>query len=239
MNSRDRLRFQKNAEAMVDIEKPEVKGRRILARESFCEPRRRPHLEIIDDRNRAHRRVTQSDEERVLPLRRIRRTVHQHETGGFQPLQHGAMRRDIERLDQPQPVPALRQRHDDRVISRSFRQAAFQQFGVLEPIARILDRGDATEVVTKHMRRTAGAKFERRAARREDASDLGEEFAARRRQDPPRHRLFGATRSKPGDDLVKPVQQFFRGVALTRFNYNRSTLLSASAHGTAISLRSE
>ena len=69
---------------MIDLEKPEPKTVRVLAREPISEPRRGSDLEIIENDDGADRRLVHREEQSVFALRRIRRTVDEDQPGLLQ-----------------------------------------------------------------------------------------------------------------------------------------------------------
>jgi hypothetical protein len=81
------LPFQEDAKFVIDLEKPKPKVVRVLAGETMSETAGGRNFEIVQDDNRAARRLVHRQEKRVLAFRRIRRAINQDKFRALQALE--------------------------------------------------------------------------------------------------------------------------------------------------------
>ena len=223
---------------MIDLETPEAKPVRVLAREAMSKTRRGRNFEIVQDHNRADRRLIERKKEGVLALGRVRWTVDEDQMRALQAEERVALPGDIKGLDRPKPIPAAGQGNHFRKIVLAFRNRVRQFFGAAQPVRRILDAGRGSQGATKRMGRTARTKFERRASCGQQSGHFLEKPATGRWQNPGRNLGVGARlRVVLLDETVElRFQRRFSG-RLGGFSDNPSELLSPFRYAFAVSAR--
>jgi hypothetical protein len=149
---------------VIDFEKPEPKAIGVLLSETMGESRGSRHFQIVEHNDGAHRRLVHREEKRVLAFRRIRRAIDEDQSRLLQTKKGVALRRDIEGLNGPQPIPASGKRHNFGKIRRAPGDAAFELFGAAQVIGGIFDARRASRSAAKRMSGTAGAEFKRGAS---------------------------------------------------------------------------
>ena len=222
---------------MIDLDQPKTKAICVLPREPVGKARGGADLEIIQNYDCASRRLVQCKKERVLALRRIRRTIDEDESGALEAEQGFALRRDIKRLDRPKPIPASRQRHDVGKIGRAFADRIIELLGPAQPVGGVFDARGSGGVAAERMSGAPGSELERGAARREKSGYLLEKPAALRRKDPGRN--FTGRRCGgigPRDEAVQLGFEIRIGGGVVRFSDNLSELLSPFRYASAVSV---
>ena len=169
---------------MVDGHAPEVKQVRVLAGQTLGETRRRRDLEIVQDDDRARRRIMQCQEKCMLALGGIGRAVDENQPGPPEALERFSLRGEVERLDRAKTIPAARQRNDLGVIGGAFRDRSFELFRAAQPIGGILDAGRGGRSAAQGVGRAAGTEFKSAALVRQERGDFLEKLAAQRRKNP-------------------------------------------------------
>ena len=169
---------------MIDSHAPKAKQVRVLTGEAFGKTRGRGDLEIVEDNDRAGRRIMERQEKSVLALGGIRRAVDENQPGSPEVLERIFLRGDVERLDRAQAIPAARQRNHLGVIGAAFRDRSLQLFRAAEPSAGIFDAGRGGKSAAQCVGRAPRSKFKSAAVVRQERGDLFEKLAARRRKNP-------------------------------------------------------
>jgi len=222
---------------VIDLYQPKTKAICVLTREPVGKTRGGANLEIVEHYDCADRRLVQREKERMLALRRIRRTIDENEPGALKAEQRFALRRDIKRLDRAEPIPASRQRHDVGKIGPAFADGIFELFGPAQPVGGVFNAGGSGRVATERMRRPPGSKLERGASLREKSGYFLEKPAALRRKDPGRNFIGrGCGGIGPRDEAVQLGFEIRIGGGVVRFSDNLSELLSPFRFASAVSV---
>lgn len=222
---------------MIDRHQPKTEPVCVLPREPLRETRGRSDLEIVEHNDRAGRRLVHGQKESVLAFRRVRRTVDQDQFRRLQTKQRLTLRRDIEGLNRPKPVPATGQRDDRRIIRVALGRGVFELLGSVQPIGGILDARRPRGSAPKRMSRAAGTELEGRAASGKKGGYFLEKAAALRRKDPGRDFL-----GRRGGGVVARDEAFqldFESSIgrVVRFSDNLSELLSPFRFASGVSAR--
>ncbi len=223
---------------MVDLEKPKSKAISILPGEAMSKPAGRGDFEIVQHNHRASRRLVHGQEKRVLSLRGIGRAIDEDQLRALQSLKRFALRRDIERLNRPEAIPATSQWNDVGKIGLTLGDGILEVLGAAQPIGRVFDAGRSGGCASKRMRRTTGPEFKCAAARGQESGYLFQEPATGSRKDPGRHLRGGLTPAMVFlNEALKPNFERSFGRSRIGFSDNPSELLSAFRHAWEVSAR--
>jgi hypothetical protein len=105
---------------VIYLDEPEPKSVCILTCETLGEARSGSDFEIVQNDNRAHRRLIERKKERVFALRGVGGTIDENQMRPLQTEKRFALRRNIKGFDRPKPIPTASQRDDFGVVRITF-----------------------------------------------------------------------------------------------------------------------
>jgi hypothetical protein len=102
---------------VIDLENPKSETVRVLPGEALSETRGGTDFKVVEHDHRAARRLVHRQKKSVLALSGIGRAVDQNKLRALQALERLALRRDVERFNGTEAIPATRERNDVGKIS--------------------------------------------------------------------------------------------------------------------------
>ena len=129
---------------MIDLDEPKSEAIPILPRQAVRKTRGRRDLQVIQNYNRASRRLIEGQKQGMLALCGVWRAVDKDQLCALQAQKRLALRGHIKRLNRSKPIPAPRQRYDLRKIAFPLRDRVGLSFGSRQPIGGILNAGGSS-----------------------------------------------------------------------------------------------